>query len=278
MPTTPAAQVAALQLLAGLPNLRSLKLSGAELLLPAALSTGMGVPGAPPAGGQQPADVMALAAALHADAPNAGGGPINDPAPPPAALLPPPPLQVVGLVPGLAGGAGAGADGDAAADNAGDALAPLGLGPRAGAGAAHALPQLYSMASAPLLGRIGAPRGSAARSPAARREAAHAANAHLRAAVGAALAHVEDLKLRFACCGTGVEKVLLALGPQMRARVAGLQWSYAKLGGPLYVKLLGSCTNLRWAAAAAAAAVAAAQRRPRRAAGAYCMISAAASL
>jgi hypothetical protein len=133
------------------------------------------------------------------------------------------------------------------------APAPLGAAPVAAVAAAPAAgaaapPMLYSMASAPLLGMLGAPRGPAARSPAARREAAHAANAHLRQAVCASLAHVDDLKLRFNCCGTGVEKVLLALGPMMRSQVAGLQWSYAKLGGPLYLKLLGSCTNLRWVA------------------------------
>jgi hypothetical protein len=242
-------QASALQLLAGLPSLRSLKLSGAELLLPAALSTGA-MPGAGAPGGQ-PADVMALAAALHNDAPAGVPPPVNAPAPPPAAPLLPPPPQVVGL-PALAAPGGA-AGGGGNEDGAGDALAPLGLGPPAGAaaratgGGAAPARALYSMASAPLLGAVGAPRGAAARSPAARREAAHAANAHLRAAVGAALAHVDDLKLRFACCGTSIEKVLLALGPQMRARVAGLQWSYAKLGGPLYVKLLASCVNLRCA-------------------------------
>jgi len=117
-------------------------------------------------------------------------------------------------------------------------------------GGAGRVPQLMTMASAPLIGAAATRR--AAHGPrgrgglAAQREAAATANAELRNAVAIALSHVDDLRLRFNCCGTSVEKALLALGPQLRGQLAGLQWSYAKLGGPLCLKLLASCVNLRF--------------------------------
>ena len=300
-------QGAALQLLAALPRLRCLKLSGAELLLPAALSNGAIAPGGPvaPTGdivahaaalaleppamapalppaptlvhgglgnplmmaaggaGQQqqmpppvlaPAPTLVHAAPLHhapalpGPAPLHGGAlPALAPAPtlvhlPLVAAMAPPPLLGGG---GPSGAGGAGAESDAGADDGEGQQQDQGqqsLQPRQ-----QRPPPLASMASAPLLGLVDAPRGPAAsRSPAAaRREAAHAANAQLRAAVAAALAHVPDVHLRFSGCGTGVERVLLALGPQMRAKAAGLEWSHAKLGGPLHLKLLASCANLR---------------------------------
>jgi hypothetical protein len=190
-------QGAVLQLLSGLPLLRDLLLSGAEILLPAAASgAGGGAAAAVIAGLQQQASGAAAAAPQQQDA---------------ARPLPQGPLfEPAGRQPGAA--------------------------PR---------PQLVSMASAPVLGAAAPQSHQRARALSAAREAAANANAHIRGAVAAALAHITDVKLRFNCCGTGVEKSLLALGPQLRAQLRGLEWSYGKLGGPLCLKLLGSCVNLR---------------------------------
>jgi hypothetical protein len=199
-------QGAALQLLSGLPLLQSLKLSGAELLLPTGLLASTAAPQAP---GANPAAVAPPAPAGYGEA-----------APQPAQPGQPQMLPVGGAV--------------AAAAATASGRAPL-----------------RSMASAPVMGASLRPRCAAA-------GAGAAAGAHLDRLAGApddapqlggaawaALAHVADLRLRFNCCGTSVERTLLALGPRLRARLAGLTWSYGKLGGPGYLRLLSSCTSLR---------------------------------
>jgi hypothetical protein len=250
-------QEAALRLLRALPHLTCLKLSGAELLLPAAISSAAA--GAAAGTGHAPA---ALGAGAGPSVPAAatvamfGGGSSegDDDVVPrrdqhPLALGPPlgaalGPASVLGLLQPQA------------------SQVHVQLGPDAGA--RDQLP-LMAMASAPLPsapadarapgGRRGRSRREAREARggrpggrpglAARREAAAAAAAQLRDDVCSVLTRVDDLRLRFNCCGTGVEKVLLALGPTVRGQLSALQWTYAKLGGPLCLKLLASCTNLR---------------------------------
>lgn len=51
-----------------------------------------------------------------------------------------------------------------------------------------------------------------------------------------------SLLLMYASCG--VAQVLLSFG-SLRPKLTGLQWSYAKLGGPSFMNLMAQCTNLR---------------------------------
>uniref|UniRef100_A0A383WIA2 F-box domain-containing protein n=1 Tax=Tetradesmus obliquus TaxID=3088 RepID=A0A383WIA2_TETOB len=74
--------------------------------------------------------------------------------------------------------------------------------------------------------------------------AGHTQGEQMRAVLAAKSNELQEFKLQFNCCGTGVEKALVSLG-EVRRKLTGLQWSYAKLFGPSSVNLLASCTNLR---------------------------------
>ncbi|KAF6253885.1 hypothetical protein COO60DRAFT_1628088 [Scenedesmus sp. NREL 46B-D3] len=92
-------------------------------------------------------------------------------------------------------------------------------------------------------GTPGSSTGGGAAAAAAGPGAGHPQGEHMRSVLAAKGGDLREFKLQFNCCGTGVEKALVSLG-EVRRRLTGLQWSYAKLSGPSSVTLLASCTNL----------------------------------